>query len=130
MRPQFKFLILRLEDREADQRLRSEYRVIPILRLRYPLLRRTTLQAGVQGLGPVPYKVEVRTDGRSSFEQRTAFVTLTNRSRYFGYDLYTTIGFKRDRQEYDDLFQRFRDRDEWSGFVRATIGFTEYGRPY
>jgi hypothetical protein len=83
----------------------------------------------VQGLGPVPYRVVVRTNRSSSFEQRTAFVTLTNRSRYFGYDLYTIVGIKRDRQEFDNEFQRFRDRHEWTGSVRAMIGFTEYGRP-
>jgi hypothetical protein len=130
LQPQFKFLILCLEDRAAERRLRSEYRVIPILRFKYPLLRRTTVQAGVQGLGPVPYRVVVRTNRSSSFEQRTAFATLTNRSRYFGYDLYTIVGIKRDRQDFDNEFLRSRNRHEWTGFVRAMIGFTEYGRPF
>ena len=73
--PQFKFLLLRLQDQEADQALRSEYRVIPILKLRYPLMSRTVLQAGVQGWGPVPYRLENRTQGRESLEQRTMVVT-------------------------------------------------------
>ena len=130
LRPQFKFLTLRLKDHAADRLLRSEYWVIPILRLSCPLLRRSILQAGVQGFGPAPYRVVVRTDGSSSFEQRTAFFTLTNRSRYFGYELYTILGIKRDHREFDNVFQRVRDRNEWTGFVRAMIGFTEYGRPY
>ncbi len=130
LRPQFKFLILSLEDRADELTLRSEYRVIPILLVKYPLLRRTTLQVGVQGLGPAPYQVMVRTNESSSFKQRTAFVTLTNRSRYFGYDLHTIVGIKRDRQEFDNVFQRNRNRNELTGFVRAMIGFTEYGRLY
>ena len=79
---------------------------------------------------PAPYRVRVRTNESSSFEQRTAFVTLTNRSRYFGYDLYTHLGVKRDRKEFDEPFQRFRDSDQWSIFARALIGFTEYGRAF
>lgn len=130
LRPQFKFLILRLEDRAAELRLRSEYRVIPILLVKRPLLRRTILQAGVQGLGPAPYRVVVRTNESSSFEQRTAFVTLTNRSRYFGYELNTIVGIKRDRLKFDNVFLRNRNRNELTGFVRAVIGFGEYYRPY
>ena len=79
---------------------------------------------------PAPYRVMVRTNESSSFEQRTAFVTLTNRSRYFDYDLYSIVGIKRDRQEFDNVFQRNRNRNALTGFVRAMIGFTEYGRPY
>ena len=130
LRPQFKFITLRLKDQAANRLLRSEYRVIPILRLVCPLLRRTILQAGVQGLEPVPYRVVARTDGSGSFEQSTAFVTLTNRSRYRGYEHYIILGVKRDRRKFDNVFLRDRNRNGWTGFVRAIIGFTEFGRPY
>ena len=126
--PQFKFLLLRLVDQDADIALRSEYRVIPILRLAYPLLRRTLLQAGLQGFGPLPYRVEDRVRERGSFEQRTAFISLTNRSRYFGYDLYTIIGLQRDEKKFEDVFQQADEFDGWSFFVHALVGFTEYGR--
>ena len=134
--PQFKFMLLRLVDQGADRpgegsygsrRIYSELRTIPILRLEYPLLRRTTLRGGIQGWGPLPYRVEDQVGERNGFEQRTAFFTLTNRSAYFGYDLYTIVGIRSDRKEFDDLFQRFRNRDGWSFFVRTLVGFTEYG---
>ena len=134
--PQFKFMLLRLVDQGADRpgegsygsrRIYSELRTIPILRLEYPLLPRTTFRAGIQGWGPLPYRVEDQVRERNGFEQRTAFFTLTNRSAYFGYDLYTIVGIRSDRKEFDDLFQRFRNRDGWSFFVRTLVGFTEYG---
>ena len=134
--PQFKFMLLSLVDQGTDRpgegsygsrRLYSELRTIPILRLEYPLLPRTAFLAGIQGWGPLPYRVEDQVRERNGFEQRTAFFTLSNRSAYFGYDLYTIVGIRRDQKQFDDLFQRFRNLDGWSFFVRTLVGFTEYG---
>ena len=126
---QYKLLLLRLIDQERDTRLSSELRSIPILRIEYPLLPRTTLRAGFQGLGPVPYLLRDETAERNSFEQRTAFVTLTNFSKYFGYDLITVAGISRNSRDYDSRYQDVRDFDAVSLFVRTLIGFTDFGRP-
>ena len=61
--------------------------------------------------------------------ERTAFVTITNRSGYFGYELVTIIGLNRDQREYDTKFMDVRDFDSTSLFVRALVGFSDYGRP-
>ena len=97
--PQYKFMLLRLEDRERQVRLRSELRSIPILRLEYALSPRTTLRAGVQGLGPLPYRHRDDTSERNSFEQRSSFLSLINTSPYFGYELVTIVGVSKDTQK-------------------------------
>ena len=125
---QFKFLLLRLADQGGGQVLRSEHRVIPIVKLRFPLMPRTVLQAGVQGWGPLPYRLEDRTERRNSLEQRTAVITVTNSSRYFGYDMHTIAGLRREDLDWEDRFQRFRNFEGWSFFVRNLIGFTEFGQ--
>ena len=94
VQPQLKVMLLRLDDRNARQPLRNEYRVIPILRLQYPVMPRTVLRFGLQGIGPFPYRVEDDAQPRNSFEQRVAFLTLTNRSAYFGYSLFTILGLR------------------------------------
>ena len=127
--PQYKLMLLRLVDRERDVRLESELRSIPILRVEYPLLSRTNLRIGIQGLGPVPYRRRDDTSKRNSFEQRTAFVSLTNSSRYFGYDLVTTMGFNADKIKYDSAFLDDRNIHLRTFFVRVLLGFTEFGRP-
>ena len=66
---------------------------------------------------------------RDSFAQRTAFVTLINRSKYFGYDLVTLVGITQDEKVFDAEFERLRAYDRWSFFARALVGFTEFGRP-
>ena len=127
VKPQLKIMALRLQDRDADQRLRDEYRIIPILRLQYPLMQRTVLRLGLQGAGPLPYRVQDNAQPRRNFKQRTAFLTLTNRSVYYGYDLYTILGIQRDEKRFEDRFQTVGERNSWSFFVRGLIGFTEHG---
>ena len=127
IQPQLKIMSLRLQDREADQFLRDEYRIIPILRLHYPVMQRTLLRLGLQGAGPLPYRLEDKAQPRRSFQQRTAFLTLTNLSSYFGYDLYTIVGLHQDEKKFEDPFQTVGKRNSWSFFVRGLIGFTEHG---
>ena len=127
--PQYKLMVFRLADREREVQLQSELRAIPILRLQCPLLSRTTLSAGLQGLGPLPYRRRDELSKRNSFEQRSAFLTATNRSSYFGYELVTIAGVARDRRSFDDETQRFQEFDYWKFFARALVGFTEFGRP-
>ena len=126
--PQYKFMLLRLEDRERQVRLRSELRSIPILRLEYALSPRTTLRAGVQGFGSLPYRRRDDTSERKSFEQRTLFLTLTNSTSYFGYDLVTIVGFARDKQKFDSAYKDYRNFETHEFFVRALVGFTEFGQ--
>ena len=126
--PQFKFMYLRLTDQERNADLQSEIRSMPILRIEYPLLPRTRLQLGVQGLGPLPYRRHDRISRLESFEQRTAFLTVTNKTRYFGYELITVFGVNKDQKTYDDKGQVFRNFDTWTVFARALLGFTEFGR--
>ena len=126
--PQYKFMLLRLTDQEREANLLAERRSIPILRLEYALLPRTTLRAGVQGLGPLPYRFR-DVAARNSFEQRTWFVSVINYSKYFGYELVTIAGVNRDAKEFDTRFRDVRDFDVLSLFVRGVIGFTEFGQP-
>ena len=126
--PQYKYMLYRLFDQERDRGILFETRSIPILRVAYPFLPRTTLSAGFQGLGPLPYRSRDRIANRNSFEQRTAFLTVTNRSKYFGYELITIVGFNKDRRTFEHPAQKLNEYEVWSFFVRGLIGFTEYGR--
>ncbi len=127
--PQYKLMLLRLMDRGQNRRMRDDFRSIPIVRLEYPLLLRTTLRAGVQGWGPIPYLRRDRVASRFSFEQRTSFVTLTNQSKYFGYELVTMVGLRKNQRGYETKFLDARNFDGLTFFVRALVGFTLYGRP-
>ena len=125
--PQYKFMVLRLTDQDREVRLFSEKRSIPILRLEYQLFPRTMLRAGLQGIGPLPYRLTDDNSKRNGFDQRTAFATLTNRTKYFGYDLITIVGLLKNSREYDTGFRDRRNFDEVSFFMRGLVGFTEFG---
>ena len=126
--PQYKFMLLRLMDRDARVDLLAESRSIPILRVEAQLLSRTSLRAGIQGFAGLPYRLSDRTSERNSFDQRTAFISVLNRSGYFGYDLVTIVGLGRDQREYGTGFRDARNFDSLTLFVRAIVGFTEFGR--
>ena len=128
VRVQSKLMLFRLFDRAANRALQYETRSIPILRFSYPLLPRTSLRVGLQGIGPAPYRIKDHT-GSESFERWTAFATLTNRTRYFGYEMITILGLAKDKKRFDERFQRLRNFDSWSLFVRGLVGFTEFGQP-
>ena len=125
--PRHKFLFLRLRNQEFDQNLRYEYQSVPILNVDYPLLKKTTLQVGLQGWGPLPYRVRNYTQRRESFKERITTVTLINGTRYFGYDLFTIVGVTRNKRLFDDPFQRVNEVDGIQFFARALVGFTEFG---
>ncbi len=127
--PQYKLMLLRLQDQERNVRLRSELRSIPILRVEYALSPRTLLQAGDQGFGPLPYRKRDDTSDRRSFEHSTIFLTLTNSTHYFGYDLRAIVGVARDELQYDGGFRDHRNVNVLEFFLRALVGFTEFGRP-
>ena len=135
--PQYKFMHLRLTDRDAERigegkyasrDLQSRTTTIPILRISYRMLPRTKVQLGLQGFGSLPYKVDDHARSLEGFEQYTTTATVTNRSRYFGYDLHTIVGFSKERLIFDSRHQSFRNRDGFLFFIRGLMGFTEYGR--
>jgi hypothetical protein len=45
-----------------------------------------------------------------------------------GYDLYTSVGFQRNKRRFDAPLRKSSGINSWSFFVRALIGFTEHGR--
>ncbi len=127
LEPRFKLLFMRFVDRRSGRFMRREHDLIPILLLNYELMSRTVLRLGLEGWGPLPYRFKDQARRLESYERRTFIATLTNPSRYFGYDLYTIVGFDRDSIAFDAPSRKDENFHVWSFFVRALIGFTEYG---
>ncbi len=115
-------------DHDRGRAVQHEKRSIPILRLRFQLLPRTNLRLGLQGLGPLPYRVADNTGSESS-KRWTAFSTLTNRTSYFGYEMVTIVGLAKDKRRFDEEFRSNRNFHSWSFFVRGLVGFAEFGQP-
>jgi hypothetical protein len=128
LQPKFKFMALRSVDQSSDQLIRSEYDTLPILQASYQLMGRSVFRIGLQGWGPLPYRFDDRARKLESFERRTAFSSVTMSSDYFGYELITIIGLERDQLVYDEPARESENFNTLSFFVRALIGFTEYGR--
>ena len=128
VQPKFKLLALRSVDQRSDQLIRSEYDTLPILQASFQLMPQTFFRLGLQGWGPLPYRFDDRARRLESFERRTAISSVTMRSTYFGYDLVTIVGLEKDRLTYDSAARISENFDTIAFFVRALVGFTEYGR--
>jgi hypothetical protein len=128
LEPKFKFLALRLMDRGSSRLVRSEYDTIPIVQASVQLMKRTVFRVGLQGYGPLPYRFEDRARKLESFKRRTAITSLTMRSNYFGYELITVAGLERDQLNYNSAARKAENFNTVAFFVRALVGFTEYGR--
>ena len=126
--PQFKFLLLRETDRTFDRSINSEYRVVPIVRVELPLMRRTRLQGGVQGFGRFPYRLKDEAEKRNSLKRYTSFVNIVNTASYFGYDLNIIMGVYKDHLEFDDPLLENAEFDRLDFSIRAYVGFPAYGR--
>ncbi len=127
LQPKFKFMLLRVADRRRNQAMRYELDYNPIVEVRYQLMNRTLLRLGIQGWGPIPYRFENRTRPSQNFERRSVLGSITNRSMYLGYELYTIVGFEKDAVKFDAQERRIDDNDGFIFFIRALIGFTEFG---
>ena len=53
--------------------------------------------------------------------------SITNRSVYLGYELYTIVGFEKDAVKFDAPERKLNNVDGFALFIRALIGFTEFG---
>ena len=126
IQPKFKFQMIRFVDQEQDRVMRMEYETMPILQLTLPIMRRTTARLGIQGWGPLPYRFRNNARALDDFERRTLMATVTNSSRYFGYELYTIVGLHRDARKFDAPARQVADFDTLSFFVRALIGFPDF----
>ncbi len=69
-----------------------------------------------------------RAQTREDLEQRIFTLTVTNVHRYYGYDLYTVAGTTKNKLQYDDPFRRPEEVDGIEFFIRALVGFTDFGR--
>ena len=127
LQPKFKFMLLRLADRRRSQALRYEIDINPIVQVNYQLMSRTSARLGVQGWGPLPYRFQNRTRKSQSFERRSVLGSITNRSTYLGYELYTIVGIEKDAVTFDAPERKLDNVDGIAFFVRALIGFTEFG---
>ena len=91
-------------------------------------MRRTRLQAGVQGFGPLPYRLKDETEKRNSLKRYTSFLNLVNVSSYFGYEFNTIMGIYKDHLKFDEPLLRSSEFDRMAFVIRSYVGFPAYGR--
>lgn len=116
-----------LGDQTAE---RSDLSAIPSLLLKFPLMKRTAVEAGLEYLifrDFVQEEVAVqkdpaglnRGDPTGDYSETSIALQLSNTSHYLGYNLVAQIGIRVDREKIE-LFQK-KDRTELTGLSFITV---------
>ena len=104
----------------------STLNIVQKIRLRVNWQQGGFLSGGIQGWGPLPYHFADKQRPLDSFKRRTLIASVTNGSRYFGYELFTIVGLIRDAKQFDSATRATGNFDSLSLFVRALVGFPDH----
>jgi hypothetical protein len=140
IRPMFKNLILReswdrLEDATNDGDLQQMTMRAPILRSKYTLTPKTTLEVGLQGFPFWRQSVD-RQDKRAKvynwspnvdiddqYQEWTFILMMSNRSDHYGYNVSSQFGWIKTDREYDDELRQDENFNSGRIFFDIVAGF-------
>ncbi|MEW6754297.1 MAG: hypothetical protein AB1505_25435 [Candidatus Latescibacterota bacterium] len=128
VRPMFKHLLLRkhsdlLDEATGEGDLLSYSIYSPILRSKYEITDKSSLEMGFQGFPFWEYRYIDRVDESQDFSEWTFLVMMTNRSDYYGYNVASQFGWMRTSQDYDDATMAARDVANSRIFFDIVAGF-------
>ena len=121
--PQLKLMFLKRVRRSLDFAVDYERYFIPILRFDYFITQKTLIRAGIQGFPGLEYEYTDFIDNINSFKMRTSIFSVSNVSRYFGYNIVTNLGIMFEKRDYADPQRGYEDYDYSNAFLRVILGY-------
>jgi len=121
--PGVKFRFYKKMRSESLQPLEHYMMRIPILMLKYIVSQNTDITLGMQGIPwfYLDYNDYVQT--QNDFNQKTYTLQIQNKSNYFGYNIWGSVGFTLDQLMYDEIFRRFEEYKSSIMFVKINLGW-------
>ena len=128
IRPMFKHLLLRehsdkLKEETGKGSIESFSIYTPLVRTRYNLTPKTSLQLGFQGFPFWRYRKLDRADKIEDYNEWNLVLMMSNQSDHYGYNLASQFGFLKVSREYDDESRSGDDFDTSSLFFDIIAGF-------
>lgn len=121
--PQLKLQYQRWNRKSQEHPLVDNLLLIPILRVDYPLTKRTRIQFGIQGFPLLPNRLWDRVSDENTYSSRNLILLISNTTDYQGYKLCTQVGWQYNSVDYDDPCQR--DTDFYKFFIRVSAGIEQ-----
>jgi hypothetical protein len=96
---------------------------IPLIMLKYDISPITDIQLGFQGVPGFEFSDRDYVSSSNDYKRRTYLLQIENRSVYFGYDIWTGLGFKVDWVKFDTDSRSFENYKTSSTFLNVGLGW-------
>jgi hypothetical protein len=96
---------------------------IPLVMFKYHISPITNIQLGFQGVPGFEYSDRDYVSSSNDYKRRTYLLQIENQSVYFGYDIWTGLGFKMDWVKFDTGSRSFEDYKTSSTFINVGLGW-------
>ena len=96
---------------------------IPLIMFKYDVSMDTNIQLGLQGVPGFEFSDKDYVSGSNDYKRRTYLLQVENRSNYFGYDVWSGLGFKVDWVEFDTDSRSFENYKTSSTFINVGLGW-------
>ncbi len=116
----------RFYKKDRDQAVRfGEYYLmrIPIMMVKYVISPRTDFILGIQGIPGFEYTMKDYMQSENDFKQKTYSLQLQNRTVYFGYKIWASMGIRFEELKFDNTLRAFENYKSSTTFVEVLLGY-------
>ncbi len=121
--PGVKYRMYKKARSESVQPLEHYMMRIPLVMFKYMLSQRTDISLGMQGIPGFDLKYNDYIQEHNDYSQRTYTIQLQNRTGYFGYNIWGSLGFSYEHVRYDEPYRQFEEYKTTTTFLKIFLGW-------
>ncbi|MBT4482488.1 MAG: hypothetical protein HOC71_02285 [Candidatus Latescibacteria bacterium] len=121
--PGIKLRLYKKDRSESLQPLDHYLERIPIVMLKYVVSHRSDISFGMQGIPGCEYYYNDHIMSSNSFKRRTYTLQFQNKSEYFGYDIWASVGATLDTIDFQKPYRKVENYKTTGTFVRVYCGW-------
>jgi len=121
--PGIKFRLYKKSRSESLQPLDHSMLRIPMITFKYIISDRTALTLGLQGVEGLQLYYKDYVQPENDYMQKNYLFQIENRSDYFGYQIWTGMGFALDQVDYQSEYREFENYKASEFFIRMLCGW-------
>ena len=121
--PGLKFRLYKKARSESLQPLRHYVMRIPLIMFQYIISPSTQVLLGMQGFPGFEFKYTDFIMDMNNYTKKNYLLQLQNRTDYFGYQIFVTMGLRLNQLTYDRPYRKIEEYKETSSFVTVHCGY-------
>ena len=121
--PGVKFRFYKKARSESLQPLDHTLMRIPLFTVKYIFSNTTDVTFGMQGIPGFELSVTDYVQSQNDYSEKNYILQVQNRTTYFGYDIWTAMGFKYDNLTFKEPYRKFEEYKTTSTFINMYLGW-------